>query len=138
MNMIELEEELKSKNIKPTAMRLLVLQFLKKQDGAVSLADIESGFEQSDRVTIYRTVKTFESKGLLHSISTANVTHYALCSQACNEDKHHDTHLHFVCDNCKQTICLTQVIIPKIEIPKGFVLHNIEVIAKGVCATCKT
>lgn len=137
MYMIELEQELKSKNIRPTAMRLLVLKFLKQQNGAVSLANIEAGFEQSDRITIYRTVKTFESKGLLHSISISNSTHYALCTEDCSENKHQDTHLHFLCDKCKQTVCLTQVSIPKIEIPEGFTLHNIEVIAQGVCEPCK-
>ncbi|OJR65776.1 transcriptional repressor, partial [Escherichia coli] len=93
MSTLNLEQELKAKKINPTAMRLLVLKFLKQQKGAVSLADIEASFEQSDRVTLYRTVKTFESKGLLHSITTNNITHYALCAQGCDEKNHHDTHL---------------------------------------------
>lgn len=138
MSVDVLENILIEKKIKPTAMRLLVLKFLKQQDGAVSLADIEASFDQSDRVTIYRTVKTFESKGLLHSITTNNVTQYALCSQGCDEDNHHDTHLHFVCSKCKKTICLTQVTIPKIEIPQGFQLDDIEVVAKGICKECKS
>lgn len=138
MSTLSLEQELQAKKINPTAMRLLVLKFLKKQKGAVSLADIEASFEQSDRVTIYRTVKTFESKGLLHSITTNNITQYALCAQECDEDHHHDTHLHFVCNNCKKTICLTQVSIPKIEVPAGFQLDDIDVVAKGVCKECKS
>ncbi|MDR2224311.1 MAG: transcriptional repressor [Flavobacteriaceae bacterium] len=138
MSTLSLEQELKSKSINPTAMRLLVLKFLKKQRGAVSLADIEASFDQSDRVTLYRTVKTFESKGLLHSITTNNVTQYALCAQECDEEHHHDTHLHFVCNQCKKTICLTQVSIPKIEIPDGFQLDDIDVVAKGVCKECKS
>lgn len=137
MSILSLEQELAAKKINPTAMRLLVLKFLKKQKGAVSLADIEASFEQSDRVTIYRTVKTFESKGLLHSITTNNVTQYALCAQECDEKHHHDTHLHFVCNNCKKTICLTQVSIPKIEVPADFQLDDIDVVAKGVCKDCK-
>lgn len=135
--MLTIEEELFAKNIKPTAMRILVLKFLKKQQGAVSLADIENSFDQSDRVTIYRTVKTFESKGLLHSITANNVTQYALCSPNCSEDNHRDTHLHFICKQCKKTICLTQVAIPTIEIPEGFQLSEIEVIAQGICQLCK-
>ncbi|MCC9041466.1 transcriptional repressor [Myroides sp. M-43] len=138
MSTLSLEQELQAKKINPTAMRLLVLKFLKQQKGAVSLADIEASFDQSDRVTLYRTVKTFESKGLLHSITTNNVTQYALCAQECDESHHHDTHLHFVCSNCKKTICLTQVSIPKIEIPAGFQLDAIDVVAKGVCKECKS
>ncbi|MBB1150380.1 MULTISPECIES: transcriptional repressor [unclassified Myroides] len=136
--MLKIEEELLSKNIKPTAMRILVLKFLKQQEGAVSLADIENSFDQSDRVTIYRTVKTFESKGLLHRITATNTTQYALCSSNCSEDKHRDTHLHFICNQCKKTICLTQVAIPTIEIPDGFQLSQIEVIAQGICNDCKS
>ncbi|MGG5575930.1 Fur family transcriptional regulator [Myroides sp. C15-4] len=136
--MLNIEEELLSKNIKPTAMRILVLKFLKKQEGAVSLADIENSFDQSDRVTIYRTVKTFESKGLLHRITANNTTQYALCAANCSEEKHRDTHLHFICNQCKKTICLTQVVIPTIEIPDGFQLSQIEVIAQGVCSDCKS
>ncbi|MEC4114000.1 Fur family transcriptional regulator [Myroides pelagicus] len=135
---MSIEQELTAKKINPTAMRILVFKFLKKQKGAVSLADIEASFEQSDRVTIYRTVKTFENKGLLHSITTNNVTQYALCAQECDEEHHHDTHLHFVCRNCKKTICLTQVSIPKIEVPIGFQLDDIDVVAKGVCKECKS
>ncbi|MTG99051.1 MULTISPECIES: Fur family transcriptional regulator [Myroides] len=138
MSMDKLEKQLTDKKINPTAMRLLILKFLKQQNGAVSLADIESSFEQSDRVTIYRTVKTFESKGLLHSITTNNVTQYALCSQECDANSHHDTHLHFVCSSCKKTICLTQVSIPQIEIPQGFQLDDIEIVAKGICRECKS
>jgi len=134
--MLNIERELQAKNIKPTAMRILVLKFLKQQQGAVSLADIENSFDQSDRVTIYRTVKTFESKGLLHRITANGVTQYALCSSSCSEDNHHDTHLHFICNQCKKTICLTQVSIPKIEIPSGFQLHDIEVVAQGICQSC--
>lgn len=135
--MKHIEEELRAKDIKPTAMRILVLKFLKGQEGAVSLADIENSFDQSDRVTIYRTVKTFESKGLLHSITANNVTQYALCSPNCSADNHRDTHLHFICKQCKKTICLTQVVIPTIEIPAGFELSEIEVIAQGICQQCK-
>lgn len=138
MTITGLEQELQEKNINPTAMRILVLKFLKQRDEAVSLADIESSFEQSDRVTIYRTIKTFESKGLIHSITSNNVTQYALCFQDCNEDNHHDTHLHFICTKCKKTICLTQVSIPKIEVPTDFQLDSIEVVAKGMCKECKS
>lgn len=136
MNTLALEAELRAKNINPTAMRLLILKFLKQQKEAVALSDIECSFDLSDRVTIYRTLKTFEQKGLIHKIITSNSTQYALCLAACDENEHHDTHLHFICKQCQKTICLTHVSIPKIEIPEGFQLDDIEVTAKGICKTC--
>ncbi|MHC5353628.1 Fur family transcriptional regulator [Myroides sp. LJL115] len=135
--MLTLELELKNKNINPTAMRLLVLKFLKKQSTAVTLNDIENSFEQSDRVTIYRTIKTFEAKGLIHSITSNNVTQYALCKDACNEINHQDTHVHFQCRDCNAIICLPSISIPKIELPKNFSLDELEIIARGICDQCQ-
>ena len=134
--MSTLEDELRSKKINPTAMRLLVLKFLKKQKKAVTLSDIEASFEVSDRVTIYRTVKTFESKGLIHSISVDNMKMYALCVSDCNEHHHVDTHLHFTCLNCKKTICLNHVSIPELNIPTGYQVDDVEVVARGTCIEC--
>lgn len=135
-NIGNLEQDLLAKNINPTAMRLLVLGALKQKSEAVTFSDIESSFEQSDRVTIYRTLKTFEQKGLIHTIVTGNITQYALCSEACDETKHRDTHLHFICRVCQKTICLTQFSIPEVEIPKGFHVDDVEVTIKGVCEDC--
>src|SRR4051812_31254465 len=56
--MNELENRLLQKQINPTAMRLLVLDFLEKQSTAVSLTDMELAMDPLDRVTLFRTVKT--------------------------------------------------------------------------------
>lgn len=136
--MLELEQELKSKGINPTAMRLLVFKYLKKQSTAVSLSDIESSFDLSDRVTIFRTLKTFQAKGIIHGITSNNTTKYALCSPRCNAGSHQDTHVHFYCKICQEVICLTHISIPSIVLPKGFELDDFEVIGKGVCLDCQS
>ncbi|MDX5483056.1 MAG: transcriptional repressor, partial [Hymenobacteraceae bacterium] len=64
-----IENLLQEKQVKPTAMRLLVLEFLSKQQAAVSLNDLEAAFHRADRSTLYRTLKTFEEKGVVHSIA---------------------------------------------------------------------
>ncbi|HWZ05000.1 MAG TPA: hypothetical protein VNX40_15390, partial [Mucilaginibacter sp.] len=74
------EQKLIDKNINPTAMRLLVLDFLLNQNAAISLSDIEKGLTPADRITIYRTLKTFEEKGLVHAIDDGTCSpKYALC-----------------------------------------------------------
>ncbi|MFA5668700.1 MAG: hypothetical protein WC967_05605, partial [Balneolaceae bacterium] len=55
----EIDNKLVSRNIKPTAMRELVLQVLIEQKTAISLSELEQKFEQADKVTLYRTLKTF-------------------------------------------------------------------------------
>ena len=60
----DFDDKLNSKNIKPTAMRQLVLKVLSEQAAAISLADLEQKFEKADKVTLYRTLKTFEESKL--------------------------------------------------------------------------
>ena len=74
----EIESILIEKDISPTAMRILVLEYLQKQSAAISLQDLERDFQHSDRITLYRTLKTFEEKGLIHSINDGtDATKYA-------------------------------------------------------------
>ena len=58
----QLENKLTAKNIQPTAMRLLVLKQLVESKSAISLSELENSFESADKVTLYRTLKTFEKK----------------------------------------------------------------------------
>lgn len=130
------EEMLISKNIAPTPMRILTLEFLQTQEFAVSLSDIEDHFIHSDRVTLYRTLKTFEKKGLIHSIQENNATKYSLCDEACEEDFHKDNHLHFYCTQCKETVCLPEVDLSKIQFPSTFKIQQLRFFSLGICDKC--
>jgi Fur family ferric uptake transcriptional regulator len=133
----DIENTLKSKQVNPTAMRLLVLDFLTKQTAAISLNDLEKGMAPSDRITLYRTLKTFEEKGLVHSIEDGTgATKYALCEQDCDGENHHDLHVHFYCNTCKETFCLPNTRIPEMSLPKGFKQQEMNLIVKGVCQHC--
>ena len=133
----DIEHRLKNKDINPTAMRLLVLDFLTKQAAAISLNDLEKGMGPSDRITLYRTLKTFEEKGLVHSIEDGTgATKYALCEDSCDGDHHHDLHVHFYCNTCKETFCLPNTKIPEIPLPKRFQSEEMNLIIKGICDQC--
>jgi len=131
------EQKLILKKINPTAMRLLVLDLLLKQTSAISLTDIEKGLEPSDRTTIYRTLKTFEEKGLTHVIDDGTGTpKYALCAEECGDHEHHDLHVHFYCTSCKETFCLPNSKIPDVILPGGFISTEMNLVVKGVCDKC--
>lgn len=133
----ELEAILVEKGISPTAMRILVLEFLLKQTMAISLLDLEKAFTHSDRTTLYRTLKTFEEKGLVHEIKDGTeTTKYALCADTCKAGSHYDLHLHFYCYSCKQTFCLPKHQVPDISLPKSFLLKELNLMAKGICGSC--
>ena len=134
---IDIENKLKVKDVNPTAMRLLVLDFLTKQNAAISLNDLERGMAPSDRITLYRTLKTFEEKGLVHSIEDGTgATKYALCEEDCDGHNHHDLHVHFYCNTCKETFCLPNTQIPDISLPINFFRQEMNLIIKGICDQC--
>ena len=94
--MQSIEHLLQSNNIRVTAMRLLIYKFLAEKRVAVTLTDIENAFDKADRTTLYRTVKTFEDKAIVHQIDDGTgITKYALCEQGCNCEIETDLHLHF-------------------------------------------
>lgn len=133
----DIEVILTNKDVNPTAMRLLVLDYLLRQSSAISLSDLEKGLEPSDRVTIYRALKKFEEKGLVHSIDDGSgAPKYALCEKECEAGHHHDLHVHFFCNACKETSCLPKSHIPQVVLPEGFASEEVSLMVKGTCNKC--
>lgn len=133
-----MEEILKRHNVKPTAMRVLVLDYLINKQIAVSLTDLYEAFEKSDRTTLYRTLKVFEENGMVHSIDDGTgVPKYALCEDGCKCEIERDLHLHFHCRICGETKCLTSYKIPEIELPPNHEAEEANLVVKGVCSQCR-
>jgi Fur family ferric uptake transcriptional regulator len=135
--MKEIEEKLESKGIRPTAMRILIYKYMAEKEVAVALTDIENTFVKADRTTLYRTLKTFEEKGIVHQIDDGTGTSkYALCEIGCSCELDQDLHLHFHCTNCDETVCLTEHKIPHINLPDGYLAENANLVIKGICEKC--
>lgn len=129
---------LKKSQLSLTDSRRRILQLFLDNNNALAHADIEklSG-DQFDRVTIYRTLQTFVDKGIIHTIPSAdNAVRYALCQNECSAGHHHDEHVHFVCDTCGVTFCLQHTAIPQVQLPTGFKLRQVDVLASGKCNQC--
>ena len=132
----KIEQILAKKKIPATSMRMLVLDVFLNHGKAVSLSDLEHFLPQSDRSTLYRTLKTFEKKGLLHSIQENSTTNYLLCKDECEENHHHDLHLHFHCTQCGETKCLEEVQFGKIKFPENYQIQELKFVANGLCKNC--
>jgi len=132
-----LNEILRRKHLSVTDSRKKILSLFLAGKDALAHGDIETkAGEKFDRVTVYRTLQTFVEKGIIHTIPTAdNSIRYALCKD-CEEGHHHDEHVHFVCTNCHKTICLDDVVSPKIELPTGYVAETTQVVINGICKDC--
>ena len=128
--------KLERRGIKPTAMRILVLKILLKQEYAISLTDLETEFERADRITLFRTLKTFEKQHLIHRIDDgAGAVKYALCGDNC-ECGQDDLHIHFYCTRCRKTYCMPENQVPNISLPTHFIIQKINIVIKGICDRC--
>ncbi len=134
----KLDKKLQYKNVKPTAMRELVIEILLEQKTALSLKDLENKFAQADKSTLYRTLKTFEDKKIIHSIEDGSGSvKYAVCQDTCNCNPS-DLHVHFHCTKCQKTFCLNEIPVPVINLPNSFSLESVNMLVKGLCSNCKT
>src|SRR5689334_15262390 len=118
---IRIADILRRQNLSVTDSRKKILSLFLQNADALTHGDIEKkAGEKFDRVTVYRTLQTFVEKGIIHSIPTAdNSILYALCKD-CTEGHHHDDHVHFVCNHCHKTICLDDIVSPRINLPEGY------------------
>lgn len=130
---------LKKNQLSVTDGRKKILSLFLTSPGALAHADIEKETDSAfDRVTVYRTLQTFVDKGIIHHIPTTdNSILYALCKDNCEEGHHHDNHVHFICEICNKTICLDDVIVPDVKLPKGFAPAHAEMVVTGICGDCK-
>ena len=128
---------LRTYRLRSTPTRQEILQLFLQKDYALSHSDIEKEVsEDSDRVTVYRTLRTFLDKGLIHKVlDDEGVMKYALCTTACSSTNHHHEHVHFKCTECGQTSCLN-VEIPSVRLPKGYKSKELNLLIQGVCEVC--
>lgn len=132
-----IQELLEKHQLRKTAIRTKVLHIFFSQREALSHYDIERQLDQVDRITLYRTLKTFEDKGVIHkAIDGSDKLKYALCHDGCDEHEHHDAHAHFHCDDCGKTFCMDEVEAPAIKAPAGYQVANTHLVVTGKCDMC--
>ncbi len=139
MNSLQL---LQTQRLKKTLVRTYILDLFLSKPHALSQPDVETAFaKQFDRITVYRTLRTFEEKGLIHKvIDLQGTARFALCSQECHDDHnhtHHDEHTHFHCIKCEQIYCGNELPNLTITMPEGFEMQDFRVQVTGVCKFCK-
>ena len=131
-------EILKRHSLRNTDHREAILEVFLHGDSALSHADIEQRLNGGfDRVTLYRTLRTFLDKGILHKVLDDEGTpKYALCKEQCGSAGHHHEHVHFKCTQCGQTHCLEDVQIPAVQLPRGYQPLDVNLLVQGVCQLC--
>jgi Fur family ferric uptake transcriptional regulator len=129
---------LKSKKLSVTPCRVDILKLFQIHNSAIPSNKIEESIKRTyDRVTIYRTIKTFLECGILHSVPDSNGNRYALCRhEKCPDNKHLHEHIHFKCTKCDQTTCIDHILINDINLPNGYKGNSVQILIEGICSDC--
>lgn len=130
---------LKDFSLRNTNSRQDILTVFINNDFALAHADIESRVkDQYDRVTVYRTLKTFLDKGIIHKVlDDEGTTKYALCKERCSADDHDHEHVHFKCVKCNNTSCLDGIEVPNVKLPEGYTFKEANLLVQGICQNCQ-
>lgn len=130
------EKMLASRNVNPTPTRILVLSHLLKDVRAHSLKDLEVALYNSDRSSIFRSLKIFQERKVVHSIDDGSGrVKYAVCAEGCNCGPE-DLHYHFYCTKCSFTYCLLDSPVPSVQLPPKFRMLQANMVIKGLCDKC--
>jgi Fur family transcriptional regulator, ferric uptake regulator len=125
--------------LRSTDCRNAILKVFMEKGFALSHADIEESTKEAfDRVTVYRTLKTFLEKGLIHKVlDDGGSIKYALCKEECSHEHNHE-HVHFKCLNCGLTNCLDTTHVPEVQLPDGYTMKEANLLIQGICKDCNT
>lgn len=130
-----IDKILKHYDLRSTGCRKSILKALLSTQSAMTENDLKSSINDLfDRVTIYRTLKTFEEVGVIHRIVlNDNSVKYALTDSQHQQDH---IHSHFHCSQCDKVFCMPHCVDITTNLPKGYISENISVIINGVCGSC--
>lgn len=121
--------------VRRTPVRHAVLGILLRSPFALGQAEIEQQLLlASDRITLYRTLRTFEEKGLIHRVLDHSETvRYAACAGPAAVA----SHVHFKCTACEHIYCLRQVAVPAVVLPGQYRAVRGDYLLLGVCDRCQ-
>lgn len=129
---------LDEKGIRPTPNRELVARALYNCDHPVSMAEIEESIASIDKSSVFRVLKLFIDKDLVHVIDDGSGSmRYELCRGEAGHSLN-DMHLHFKCVECGRIFCMESQHVPELNLPEGFCLFSVNFVAKGLCDQCAT
>ncbi len=122
--------------LRRTNPRVAILGVLLDTDKPLTQDQIstELGGDAPDKVTIYRTLESFISTGLVHRAFLQKRTWHFELAGNCTEGQ---CHPHFTCTSCGDTHCFTGVSMPMAKSPeKGFVIGHQRIQLEGYCPKC--
>ena len=135
MNEKASEELVQQHGIRPTANRIMIVRALAGAGQPLSMIDLENKLLTIDKSGIYRSLVLFRQKGLVYALEDGSgEMKYEFCRGKNEEES--DRHVHFFCEQCRQTYCMEEIAIPEVTLREGFLVHSINYMVKGLCPQC--
>jgi Fur family ferric uptake transcriptional regulator len=124
---------LKSHGLTGTAIRKQVLSHLWGDGVALTQKEIEEKLPPAtDRVTLYRTLRLFTEKGVVHKIVLDGETQkFKIAGRFRKSD-----HAHFYCTKCHKLLCMPQLDVDLTDLPEGFQFSSARLVVEGICDAC--
>lgn len=136
MNEKETTDYLLHHNVKPTANRIVVIKALAESDRPLTMRELEEKILSIDKSGIFRALSLFRDHHIVHVIDgEEGGVRYELCRSTCHE-QYDDSHVHFYCEQCHRTFCLTDLALPTIDLPEGYRPTSANYIIHGICPNC--
>jgi Fur family transcriptional regulator, ferric uptake regulator len=134
----ECTEILTQHAVRKTDTRIQVLELLFKYEHAITQNDLEKELGNSfDKVTLHRTLHTFEQAGIVHEIPVEGESKFALSKICFKNNPSQSEPIYFTCQTCKHVYYLDGVPTPQLAYKGEFEINSLTIAAKGVCKNCK-
>ena len=136
---VELKALLRKSGLRSTSARLAVLAHLQRARTPISHAELAKDLVPTglDRATVYRNLMDLAESGLVARAELGDhVWRYEIKREG---HDHNAEHPHFVCIDCGEVTCLTDVdvaISPAPGTKKSTIAGLTEVLLKGHCGKC--
>lgn len=136
--MVDFPRKLTELGLRPTGLRLALLETLAAAGRAVTAGELLQQIRRSRRVnkvTVYRLLEEFTGLGLVRRVAAhGKAAHFELALGQ-------PPHPHFQCDRCGAVQCLEPVSLEEIwDVLKGPIGHRadrLEIRVAGVCRECR-
>ncbi len=123
-------------NLRDTKPRRLVFETFVDYPGTLSIATITKLCISVDRVTVYRTLKTFEQLGIIQIVMVGWKKRYELSEQFAPH------HHHLQCTSCEKLIDIQsdklEQLVDSIANEQQFIIMNHTFELRGICSDCRT
>jgi Fur family ferric uptake transcriptional regulator len=136
MNTDQFKELLRNRSLRATKPRLKLLHAIEDYASAMPYSAIQKAMSPIDRVTLYRTLESLTSNGVIHkALQEGTDVFYAICGHRCAVGHHKHDHIHFKCQTCNTVTCEKPIEGIEILLPE-YEIHKVAVAVEGICPKC--